>query len=404
MFLARQLCHVMWSHVGNSQVWKGPNSTHCPHRHPHCHSLHFPAFQCPSRRPRASMCSLSPSVNQLQPLTTAYEMAPHPDSRYLWPGPLSAGFELASCHSLIWSWLRVTLDPLCWLCVTEVTPDHLESHSNGVKDLWECLPQAHPFWSKDIFSRQVLSTGEYFWLHRSSLYLDSYVFQHHMLVYPAKFTFSNFIGHLMSPGKYSLQSFLRSHSHYSHSLLRYPLDCCDFLPDCCACVRQFDTAPATSYKMAPGLLLNVQDTWSCPSPPFLVFELASCCSLIQSWLRAAHWSKVGFVPLTDLKLATCYFRSHSVDSASLRWPWTASYQALVGIKTSLSYFFVLVCLISISHFAVSFTFLALALSVQPSQLDPSPLILVYICIDSSWLPYPHPHPFFLSWLRRFKSL
>ena len=156
--------------------------------------------------------------------------------------------------------------------------------------------------------------------------------------------------------------FLRSHSHYSHSLeVTFSLFSLAW-GHILTILTRFFAIPSTIASLYRTVALTFVNSIRCqqlqqrltkwPLDHRAMFKIPRHTlhlrSWSSSWLRATHRSGVGFVPLTDPKLATCYFRSNSAGSAPLRWPRTASYRALVGIKTSLSYLFVSVCFISIS--------------------------------------------------------
>ena len=205
-----------------------------------------------------------------------------------------------------------------------------------------------------------------------------------MLVYRAKFAFSNFVGHLISPGKYSLQSFFEvtfSLFSLASSLSPQPLRVFTGQLHSCSLtqygasnfsnilrngpwtIAQCSRYLAMPFTSIPGLRVDFMP----PTDP----ELASCHSPIQSWLRATHRSEVGYV-LLQIKL--CWLCPTEMAPDCLISGSSGDKDVAI-IPFCLGMFYL--------DFAVSFSFLALSLSVQPSQLNPSPLIPVCICIDSS---------------------
>ena len=88
--------------------------------------------------------------------------------------------------------------------------------------------------------------------------------------------------------------------------------------------------PASSHCLSPSPSLPTTIPW--PSTGHCVAPL----SITTPLCAPIPGLRVGFVPLTELKLTSCRFSSHSVDFASLRSP--RYLRAPVGLKTSKSVF------------------------------------------------------------------
>ena len=174
---------------------------------------------------------------------------------------------------------------------------------------------------------------------------------------------------------YSPRSFLRSQSHYSHSFLRDPLNCCEFCRTVAFTFVHSMRRQQLLTKWPLDYCAMFKTPWPCPSPLFLVFELASCRSPIRSWLRATHRSEVGYV-LLQITLCWRCVTKVALDCVVLGFSGDKDLVIiLLRLGMSSSRFRIS---LSLSHFCIIVIVIG-----TTSQLDPSFLIPVCICIDSS---------------------